>query len=363
MEVPLDLTSRRDSVWPDSDVGSAGSALVNSPQAGRHAGMEDALPERRAHGAPGEGGSVLVKEEAGADGSEDDEPAGDLREVEARGVPATEAAADDAAANKDEDTDAAGFVSPDVKPSINISGLDRVSAKLSMPLLNDGEEAKVDGGTAAFLCETMMSIAPDKRGAKIAKHYAAIRANETAEAIEALKKALHREKNFACGVCGNLFKDRRNLGRHVKRIHCDDKKYRCETCGKGFCFVSHLLRHAESHSAEKRHVCGTCGRGFNLPSNLERHMITHSREKPYACPVCGARFSQNYYLQAHAVVHTGEKRFECATCGMKFGNRSNLRRHFRSHSSEKPYACPVCDQRFRFSNNISKHRKKYHKAT
>jgi uncharacterized Zn-finger protein len=66
-----------------------------------------------------------------------------------------------------------------------------------------------------------------------------------------------------CTECGKLFGLNKIKG-HIKSAHTpdDQKKYRCDTCGKGFIDNWKLSDHMNVHTGEKPHKCKFCSASF-----------------------------------------------------------------------------------------------------
>uniref|UniRef100_A0A8C5WPZ5 Uncharacterized protein n=1 Tax=Laticauda laticaudata TaxID=8630 RepID=A0A8C5WPZ5_LATLA len=142
-----------------------------------------------------------------------------------------------------------------------------------------------------------------------------------------------------------------------RRIHTEERLYKCQDCWKSFDHRSHFIRHKKIHTGEKPFQCTDCGKSFNRNSNLTTHMRTHTGEKPYKCLDCGKSFRWSSDFIVHERTHTGEKPYSCADCGKAFRRSSNLTAHERTHRGEKPYKCLDCGKSFTRGLYLVAHKK------
>ena len=81
-------------------------------------------------------------------------------------------------------------------------------------------------------------------------------------------------------------------------------KFTCPytSCQKSYLNSSILKRHIQAfHNDEKRFKCEICGKCLASQQNLKEHSYIHSGEKPYKGPYrgCLAKFRQGTHLSAH----------------------------------------------------------------
>ncbi|XP_040829907.1 zinc finger protein 205-like [Ochotona curzoniae] len=164
------------------------------------------------------------------------------------------------------------------------------------------------------------------------------------------------EKPYACTDCGKRFGRSSHLIQH-QIIHTGEKPYTCPACWKSFSHHSTLIQHQRIHTGEKPYVCDCCAKRFTRRSDLVTHQGTHTGAKPHKCPICGKCFTQSSALVTHQRTHTGVKPYPCPECGKCFSQRSNLIAHNRTHTGEKPYHCLDCGKSFSHSSHLTAHQR------
>lgn len=93
------------------------------------------------------------------------------------------------------------------------------------------------------------------------------------------------------------YADHRKLNRH-KKIHENEKPFKCSTCQKGFHERADLKRHIVRHNrideetfSEFRLRCTECHMGFNVERDLLIHRSVHgTKNGKFDCGECGKEF-------------------------------------------------------------------------
>jgi len=145
----------------------------------------------------------------------------------------------------------------------------------------------------------------------------------------------------------------------LAQLYHRNKKFFCSYpgCGKGFSGQYKLDLHFRSHTGEKPFICSECGETFRDKNQLKRHMILkHKVGSKHTCSFCGKGFLEEFALIEHIRSHTGEKPLKCSECGKGFPRKSGLRIHMRIHTGERPVECEKCHQRFMHHAGKSNHK-------
>ncbi|XP_045782912.1 zinc finger protein 568-like [Maniola jurtina] len=155
---------------------------------------------------------------------------------------------------------------------------------------------------------------------------------------------LIEKKSFTCDLCGNMFKRKNLLAKHLK-IHHDIMPFTCKLCPYKANRKSNFNRHLLTHTGEKSFSCELCDYKAALKHHLVLHMRTHTGETPFSCELCKYKTGCKYRLVLHMRTHTGEKPYSCNLCKYKFARNGNLVTHMRTHTGEKPFSCELCEHK------------------
>ena len=98
------------------------------------------------------------------------------------------------------------------------------------------------------------------------------------------------------------------LKEHIRLVH---EKIPCIECGKlvgpGRLMKDHIAS-VHTPNDQKKYKCEVCGKGFSTARNLNDHINIHTGEKPYKCKFCSACFASRGNHLAHQKSHLGYSR-------------------------------------------------------
>ena len=171
----------------------------------------------------------------------------------------------------------------------------------------------------------------------------------------------HKRKHsklFKCKICNEGFYTEDKLEKHVSK---ETHNYACNQCDRVLISKQALMRHKLSHS-EKIHNCELCPRSFKTLRDVKNHKLgMHCENRDYICEVCGKGFSRREKLKRHLMIHAPDRPvFTCpfknhVGCEKTFYRKDKLTRHLYSHSKVKPFKCEQCDKSFARTDNLREH--------
>lgn len=164
-----------------------------------------------------------------------------------------------------------------------------------------------------------------------------------------------------CNICGNQYRVKQDLARHIRDVHEGIKKYQCEICARPFANKGAKEDHQRIHTGERPYSCKLCKKTFRTLNSVYIHNRIHTNYKPHKCPSCDKQFPSRQRLNNHMTTHTGIKKFSCEICFKLFSVKGEVVRHKAIHSQEKPFACTSCGMKFGQKRYLRNHIKQHHK--
>ena len=137
----------------------------------------------------------------------------------------------------------------------------------------------------------------------------------------------HEAKFELCPECG---KNVQHLKAHIRVIH-NMVEQTCSQCGLKCKSVKYLKQHVQT--MHEKVPCVECGKLYGV-AVMKRHIQaqhTPNDERRFKCELCGKGFATNQRLKDHNNVHTGEKPYKCKFCYACFASRGTHAMHQRSH--------------------------------
>ncbi|KAF4121145.1 hypothetical protein GMORB2_2107 [Geosmithia morbida] len=159
----------------------------------------------------------------------------------------------------------------------------------------------------------------------------------------------------------------KHLKQHVKAVHTRERKHVCprDGCGKSFVTGTRLKRHQAVHEGADRFRCPECGQSFRKRDTLAKHVRRDHRGLPtHACPEtgCDAAFDTRASLRRHADRQHGEPRFWCAECAstasapLGFTTQALLQAHIKRDHQD----CIFCDFKSTSQAELERHVELHH---
>ncbi|XP_076445323.1 uncharacterized protein LOC143283103 [Babylonia areolata] len=176
--------------------------------------------------------------------------------------------------------------------------------------------------------------------------------------------------SLSCNTCGDEFKKKVYLTRHIKKAHglgtvagtraqhkkkkeSERKRHPCDKCGKTYT-QSALSKHIRIyHTTHEPVDCDMCGKTFINSFHLAQHKRQHAPGK--ICHICGASFKTDTGLHGHLAAHKGTKSHVCEVCGAGFVRKTSWQRHVKLHSESVQLQCDCCSKTFRTVYSLNTH--------
>ena len=102
----------------------------------------------------------------------------------------------------------------------------------------------------------------------------------------------HGGRQKVCTICGKtatkLYEHMQTAHSVVNNFQCDRCDYKCKTKNR---LTIHMKNHIDPE--DRKYKCEICGKGFLSTQKLKEHILTHAKIKPYKCELCNQAFS-NY---------------------------------------------------------------------
>lgn len=122
--------------------------------------------------------------------------------------------------------------------------------------------------------------------------------------------------------CDKDYIEDKHLKQHIKAVHTNERKHVClrPGCGKSFVTGTRLKRHQAVHEGEDRFRCQDCGQSFRKKETLNKHVRKeHKGLKPHQCTESGCEdaFESKGALKRHLQKVHGEIKFWCGECPLK----------------------------------------------
>ncbi|KAL9700491.1 hypothetical protein quinque_003932 [Culex quinquefasciatus] len=156
----------------------------------------------------------------------------------------------------------------------------------------------------------------------------------------------------SCDTCGLQFKDVTALRSHL-RSHADVRNFKCPDCDKTFKFRKDVVRHKKAVHANERFTCKYCSKSYVRNDKLRQHIErSHDLQTYFLCEICVKSFPTKEQLQEHKGHHAAPRAHQCATCMVTYPGKKELKAH-QCITYRDDYVC--CERDFKFHRHYNRH--------
>ena len=193
--------------------------------------------------------------------------------------------------------------------------------------------------------------------------------------VESLTKHIssfhNKQENFgqdfegcSCLKCDIVFSNRRNLRKHIRRVHEPIEMHQCKLCDLKVTTERSLKKHILTiHEGKSPFECNQCDAKYRTRTTLYKH-IREIHEKTFKCLTCFMRFSEASLLKNHEKVHERKKlqpNFKCFICKANYELKTDFAKHISEvHEGKKPLICPYCGINFTSIDLLTAHQLSLH---
>jgi hypothetical protein len=167
-----------------------------------------------------------------------------------------------------------------------------------------------------------------------------------------ISATIKSEENNQCSECNKVFTQKKNLQRHFKNLHEEDR-VSCEHCE----FNStrqNLTRHVKRNHPGNNLVNDSL---LNSPIKIEPLDIEMFKKK---CDRCAFEGNFSRVVQQHRrEKHEGQS-FFCVYCSRQFANSNSLMTHVVAIHSGKKFSCHHCDHKATRKDHLMRHISRAH---
>lgn len=170
---------------------------------------------------------------------------------------------------------------------------------------------------------------------------------------------------YSCDMCNFKTPVLSLLENTHKKIHSEEKNFKCDQCEKAFKNSKQLKNHRRLHRisacsistnaiiqnhSEIIHKCQKCGSTYAHAKSLKDHIC---KEDNFSCSICGKLISSKSAFKLHLLTHDKNSenlRYKCDNCQYTTNDHNAFRRHRMIHSQNAKYTCKFCDYKCIQSN-------------